>query len=124
MQGLLTPDAVSSMPAVADWLQLASPSVQRARASVPSASGDSLLQTVIEQNVLLQVEHLQTYPFVQEAAAAGRLRLHAWTYLFESGEVIVYDPGRNRFVPLGDSPRQKLLVPMPAAMPPMEHRGM
>ena len=116
MQGLLTPEAVSLMPAVAGWLGLASASVQRARSRVPSASGDSLLQTVIEQNVLLQVEHLQTYPCVQEAAAAGRLRLHAWTYLFESGEVIVYDPSRERFVPLADSPRQKLLVPMPVGV--------
>jgi carbonic anhydrase len=117
MQGLMSPEAVAAMPAVADWLLFASPSVERARTRVPSKSGDSLLQTVIEQNVLLQIEHLQTFPVVQEAAAAGRLRLHAWVYVFETGEVIAYDPSRQRFVPLSESPRQKLLVPMPAAAP-------
>jgi hypothetical protein len=66
---------------------------------------------------------LQTFSSVQEAAAAGRLRLHAWTYLFETGEVIAYDSTHDRFVPLSESPLQKLLVPMPSAEP-IERRNM
>ena len=117
MQGLIHPEAVAPMPAVADWLQLAQGSVERARQRAPDVTGDLFLQAVIEQNVLLQIEHVQTFPAVQEAAAAGHLRLHAWVYLFESGEVIAYDAQRERFVPLGESPRQKLLVPMPSTAP-------
>ncbi len=124
MQGLLTPNAAAHLPAVGEWLRFGSPSVERARAHVPSRPGDSLLQTVIEQNALLQVEHLQTFPVVQEAAAEGRLRLHAWVYLFETGEVIAYDPSSERFVPLSESPRQKLLVPMPSAHAVGEFRYM
>jgi carbonic anhydrase len=124
MQGVISPGAVASMPAVADWLHFADGSFERAKERAPSAAGPDLLQAVIEQNVLLQIEHLQSFPAVQEAAAAGRLRLHAWVYVFESGEVTVYDPGRQRFVPLSESPRQKLLVPMPTAAPITEHGSM
>jgi len=117
MQGLLAPQAVSDMPAVADWLKVAGPCVERAKARVPDGASPALLQAVIEQNVLLQVEHLQSLPSVQQSAAAGRLRLHAWVYDFENGGVTAYDPRSERFVPLAESPRRKLLVPMTAAEP-------
>jgi carbonic anhydrase len=123
MQGLVTPAALSAMPTVADWLQFGTASVERAKARHPGVTGDRLLQAVIEQNVLLQIEHLQTFPSVKEAAATGRLRLHGWTYLFETGEVIAYDSTHDRFVPLSESPLQKLLVPMPSAEP-IERRSM
>lgn len=124
MQGLVTPEALASLPSVAAWLHLGAESVARARFRMPAAEGPELLQAVIEQNVLLQIEHLQTYPSVEEAAAAGRLRMHAWTYLFETGEVIAYDKVRDCFVPLSESPREKLLVPMASAAIPLELRSM
>ena len=79
---------------------------------------------MIEQNVLLQMEHLQTYPAVREAAAAGRLRLHAWVYAFERGEVTAYDAQSHRFVPLSESARHKLLVPVAAAESTPSDRSM
>ncbi len=124
MQGLIHPEALTALPAVAEWLRFADPSVERARQRMPGAEGDLFFQTVIEQNVLVQIEHIQTYPAVRQAAAEGRLRLHAWVYRFESGEVIAYDAGLDAFVPLGESPREKLLVPMPSAGLPTTHHSM
>lgn len=111
MQGLLTPAALAEMPAVVDWLALAGSSVERAKAKRPEASPAELLQGVIEQNVLVQIEHLQTYPVVREAAAEGRLRIHAWIYKFETGEVTAYDATTTSFTSL-PSAQQKLLVPV------------
>lgn len=124
MQGLLAPQAVADMPAVAAWLQFGQESVQRARARHPSAAGAALLQAVIEENVLVQIEHLQTFPAVQQAAAAGRLRLHAWVYGFERGDVSAYDAENGRFVPLAASPLEKLLVPVTAPEPDSADRSM
>ena len=74
MQGLIHPQATADMPAVTNWLALAGPVVERAKARVPQPAGAALLTAVIEENVLVQMEHLQTYPAVREAAAAGQLR--------------------------------------------------
>jgi carbonic anhydrase len=117
MQGLLAPQAVADMPAVAEWLKVGMPAVDRAKARLPGAAGPELLRGVIEQNVLLQIEHLQTFPAIQEAAAASRLRLHAWVYEFENGSVTAYDPRSDQFVPLSESPLEKLLVPLASAGP-------
>jgi carbonic anhydrase len=124
MQGLIQPQATIDMPAVTRWLGLAGPVVERARQRAPQATGADLLQAVIETNVLVQMEHLQTYPAVREAAAEGRLRLHAWVYAFEQGEVLAYDAQTNRFVSLSESARHKLLVPISAAEPAHFNRSM
>jgi carbonic anhydrase len=112
MQGLLAPGAVAEMQGVSEWLRIAEPALDRAKAGAPDAAPEQLLTAVIEQNVLLQIEHLQTYPEVREAATAGKLRMHAWLYQFENGEVLAYDASQQRFVPLSSAPRDKLLIPM------------
>jgi carbonic anhydrase len=112
MQGLLAPDAVAAMPGVSEWLGNAAGAVERAKQLHPEGPPENLLMSVIEQNVLLQIEHLQSYPEVREEAANGKLRIHAWIYHFETGEVTAYDAAQQKFVPLSSSPREKLLVPM------------
>lgn len=37
-------------------------------------------QLIVEENVRLQLEHLQEYPFVARAIRAGRLKVHGWVY--------------------------------------------
>jgi carbonic anhydrase len=119
MHGVMNLSALGSMTSVADWLQFASPCVDRARSRIPGSEGSELFQAVIEQNVLVQMEHLKTYPFVQQAASDGRLRLHAWVYHFERGEIMAYDSSEDRFVSLPEATRHKLLVPLdlPEAIP-------
>jgi carbonic anhydrase len=89
---------------------LARESVDRARSLSPHAQGHALLELVVEQNVLVQIEHLQTYPAVRDAVREGRLRLHGWRYEFDSGQVNAFDAASGAFVPLPAS-SQKLLVP-------------
>jgi carbonic anhydrase len=101
MQGLLNPDALKGLPAVAEWLT-------HARALLPALEGkpkDELLEQAIEANVLLQLEHLRTHPPVIEALAKRKLRLHGWVYHFETGEVLVYDPVAGRFVSINERAR-------------------
>ncbi len=58
-----------------------------------SPSREERLQMMVEENVRLQIEHLREYPFVREAIAEGRLKLHGWVYDMESGHIRVICPG-------------------------------
>lgn len=42
-----------------------------------------------EENVRLQLEHLQEYPFVRRAMLDGRLSIHGWMYDMDTGEIKV-----------------------------------
>ena len=52
----------------------------------------------IEQNVLIQVSGIQTYPFIFKRIQEGRLSLHGWVYHIGSGEVTTYDSHADGFV--------------------------
>jgi carbonic anhydrase len=48
-------------------------------------------------NVLEQLEHLKTYPLVQERLASRKLRLHGWYFDIKGAEVYEYEPSEERF---------------------------
>ncbi|GAB3880407.1 carbonic anhydrase [Kibdelosporangium lantanae] len=90
VQGLLRRDKVRRMPLVRDWLTRAG----------HRENTETDLRTAIQRHLLLQVDHLRTYPIVATAIAEGRLRLHAWYYTVETGEVLAHDPATATFHPL------------------------
>ena len=56
------------------------------------------LMATVEENVLVQLEHVQTYPSVAAALATKTLNLHGWVYEFETGQVFDYHPQDGQFV--------------------------
>lgn len=51
-------------------------------------------------NVLLQIEHLMTYPAVRERVADGRLTLAGWWFEIASGAMFSYEEDRRAFRPI------------------------
>jgi carbonic anhydrase len=64
--------------------------------------GDGLLRAAIEENVLVQMDHLKTHPSVAARVRKGAVTLHGWYYDIGTGEVTAYDASKDRFVPLRD----------------------
>ncbi|GBQ67476.1 carbonic anhydrase [Ameyamaea chiangmaiensis NBRC 103196] len=94
MKALLNPDpsALDSMPTVRSWLRNA----EAARAVIATkleatSAGPASVQSMAEQNVLLQIAHLRTHPAVAAALARGTLILQGWFYDIETGAVTVLD---------------------------------
>jgi carbonic anhydrase len=47
------------------------------------------MKLIVEENVRLQLEHLQEYPFVKKAMQGSKLNIHGWVYDMGSGEIKV-----------------------------------
>jgi carbonic anhydrase len=60
-------------------------------------------------NVLQQLRHLSTYPFVRERLESGRLRLHAWWFELKNADVYAYNDGAKRFEVIDDHVAARLL---------------
>jgi carbonic anhydrase len=103
MRCLLDHEVLDGLPSLAGWLAHAEITRRRVLASHPDASAEELLPLLVEQNVVEQLANLRTHPAVADAVAKGRLELHGWTYRIETGEVTVYDPVADRFVPAADA---------------------
>lgn len=106
MHGLTHPEELSEMPAVTRWLRHAEATRLVVRHKYPHLDGEELQTQTARENVLIQIENLQTHPTVAARLSMGELKLHGWMYHFETGEVSAYSPKSRRFVPIvrgGDS---------------------
>jgi carbonic anhydrase len=50
-----------------------------------------------QANVLLQLEHIKTYPAVKEMMQKSNIRFHAWWFDLSSVKVFCYNPQTSRF---------------------------
>lgn len=101
MKALLYPQHVAEMPAVIDWLKHAEATRRIIRSKYSQLDEAALLDVAIEENVLMQIENLQTHPAVAVALVEQKLKLHAWVYDIASGEVYAFDDEIGQFTPLG-----------------------
>ncbi|ASQ45872.1 carbonic anhydrase [Legionella clemsonensis] len=99
MKGLLTPNLAEQLPSVASWLTHASSVVKKLQDKKEIIE----LESVIKQNVLVQIEHLKTYPIIAQKLASNELTIHGWFYKFESGEIFIYQENQEVFVPLEEA---------------------
>ena len=99
--GLLTPGAVHHTASISQWLRHADATLEIIREHYAHLEGESLLKAAAEENVLVQLEHLRTLPLVAARISSGRIRLHAWMYKIESGEVYYFDSDEEQFVAFG-----------------------
>ena len=85
---------------LARWVEVAA----RVRAKVLQVYGslteDQQLAAAEEENVLLSVANVGTYPVVEERVRAGTLRVHGWMLDIRTVELSAYDPATGRFEPL------------------------
>jgi carbonic anhydrase len=87
-------------PHIAEWLKLGERTLDLVAEAYPGLSHEEREGVAFEENVLIQVENLGTYPVVRRATAEGRLHLHAWFFHIATGTVYEYDPGREEYVPI------------------------
>jgi carbonic anhydrase len=102
MNGLLKPETLAGLPAVAGWLGHAETTKRIVKENYQHLADDKLLTATIEENVLVQLENLRTLPAVASKLVKGGLHLHGWVYKIETGEVFAYDPEAGQFVPLAE----------------------
>jgi carbonic anhydrase len=92
IKGLLHPEKISSLPAVARWMEFASAARHKLSKDYRHVPEDQQQSVLTELNVLAQIDNLHTHPSVQRAIQENRLEIHAWVYHIHSGEVWSFKP--------------------------------
>jgi carbonic anhydrase len=98
MKGLLYPDSLSDMPAVARWLRHAKKTKEILEENYASAPEDELLNIAVQENVLVQLENIRNLPCISRKLWTREVELHGWVYEIESGTVYIYDPISEEFL--------------------------
>lgn len=100
MQGLLQLDKLANLPLVSAWLRHAEATRRVVLEKHAGATGEDLVLDAAKENVLMQLENLQTHPSVAAGLAMGKIKLYAWVYEIETGQVLAYDPASSQFQPV------------------------
>jgi carbonic anhydrase len=96
IKGLDAPPDAEAEPALTHWLQFARPA-QKAVDAAGQLDQAERHRAIVEQNVMTQLRHLQTYPFVREAMEANRVELHGWVYYLRRRLMGYHDPAADEF---------------------------
>ncbi|WP_319420642.1 carbonic anhydrase [Pleurocapsa sp. FMAR1] len=100
MKGLLKLNKLQKdMPLVYDWLRHAESTRRMVLETYPHYEGDELLEMLVAENVLIQIDNLKTYPIVRSRLHQGRLKIYAWIYNIETGNVLAYDARTHTYIP-------------------------
>lgn len=95
MKAVLHPEKAKGLKCVSKWLTNGVPARERVMArKLPKTEQ---LKALTEQNVVVQLENLLTYPVVAAKLKAGKLKIAGWVYDIEHGKVLEYDPGTGSF---------------------------
>jgi carbonic anhydrase len=84
-----------------DWMSLA----ESARVSViedfAGASEEQQQRECEQRAVLVSLNNLQTFPWIAQRVADGKLKLHGWYFEIESGQLLGFSPATRQFETLG-----------------------
>ncbi|MBD0266532.1 MAG: carbonic anhydrase [Tolypothrix sp. Co-bin9] len=99
MKGLMKLNSLrEEMPLVHDWLKYAEATRRLVKDNYSQYQGEELLEIVTAENVLTQIENLRTYPVIRSKLYTGNLKIYAWIYNIEKGEVLAFDPESHAYV--------------------------
>jgi carbonic anhydrase len=100
MKGAMNRAALTSLPHVREWLGYAQGAVDIVEAIGAGLDPDAKMRMLLEQNVILQLQHLKTHPTVAVALAQKAVTLHGWVYDIKTGEVCAFDEATGAWLPV------------------------
>lgn len=103
MKAVLDPDSLDKLPATKGWLTYAEATRRVMMTHYQDLPQEDKLEVCIEENVLVQIENLRAHPAVLAAMTRGALRLHAWIYEIESGNVMAFDDHTGQYLPVAEA---------------------
>lgn len=98
MQILCKSDPPCSCPHVTSWLKFGEESYNKMKNGFTINSKLSQHNQLSQINVLQQMEHIKSYPFIQEKIEKGELGIHGWWFDIAHADVYCYKPDINQFV--------------------------
>ena len=100
MKGAMNRAGLNNLPHVREWLGFAQGAVDITEALGAGLDADAKMRMLLEQNVILQLQHLKTHPTVAVALAQKAVQLHGWVYDIKTGEVSAYDDATGTWIPV------------------------
>jgi carbonic anhydrase len=98
IDAILEPERVRHLGFVSRWLRESEAIPHLLRDKYAHLIGEGRLVAAAEENVLVQLENLRSYPFISRRLDAGTLKVAGWVFKIATAQVFAYDPILQQFV--------------------------
>lgn len=102
MKGAMAPEGLDGLPHVREWLGYSKAAVDIVNELGSDLSDSERMAMLLQQNVILQLNHLRTHPTVATKLAKKELQLHGWVYDIKTGGIVAYDEQDDAFEPVSE----------------------
>lgn len=82
------------------WVNMAKRAADRVREEHPHATDDEKLCHCEMAGILVSLENLRTFPFIQKQLQQNQLKLHGWYFDIGDGQMHAYNDENLKFEPL------------------------
>ncbi|NGX38985.1 MAG: Carbonic anhydrase 1 [Chlamydiae bacterium] len=101
-----------SCPHLKSWLKYGEKSLDKIREGLSLNPSLSEHNQISQVNVLQQMEHVVSYPFIRERLQKKELRIHGWWLDIARADVYCYEPGPNQFILIDEQEAKRILERM------------
>jgi len=109
MKAAIARKPLPDTPNLAKWLHLSAAAVFRLDQEGPLDPRLNPCDQLAQLNVLVQLEHLASYPIVRERIAAGTLHLSGWWFNIAKGEMYAYQRESRSFQVIDRNSAERLI---------------
>jgi carbonic anhydrase len=85
------------IPHTKKWLELALGIRRKVEGQIPENDRAAREWLTEQMNIVEQIKHLFSYPFITERYVERKLNIFGWYYIIETGEIFNYDKERGFF---------------------------
>jgi carbonic anhydrase len=87
-----------SYPHLISWLKYGEEALNKVRNGFVITPSLSENNQISQANVLQQIEHIKSYPFIRDRLIKKQLRVHGWWFDIAQADVYCYEQQLNQFV--------------------------
>jgi len=99
-------------PHLSSWLKYGEEALDKVKNGFIIDPTLSLPNQISQVNVLQQIEHVKSYPFIRERIEKKQLRVHGWWFDIGRADVYCYEPTLNQFTLIDEKEAQLILERM------------
>jgi carbonic anhydrase len=82
---------------ISNWMSIATPAKEKVLAELPGKDAKLQQRAAEQAAILLSLENLHTFPWIDQRVKDGALSLHGWYFDLNAGELSEYKPTSGLF---------------------------
>lgn len=107
MQALIQGIDTDQCPHLRSWLKHGEAALSQVRRGLILNPSLAMHNQLSQVNVLQQMQHMMSYPFIRERVEKKKLHIHGWWFDIAQADVYCYERDINQFVLIDDEERKE-----------------